>query len=140
MHAGPAHHVPGLPAPGRCLVMGVVNVTPDSFSDGGLFLDPDAAVAHGLELVAQGAKTGLDPMTEAGRLDRARWERHLTEAQFALGDFGAALEHAQRALSWSGQSLPQSQPGWILRLIREIPVQAAHRIAPAAIRTPEGST
>ncbi len=35
--------------------MGVVNVTPDSFSDGGLFLDPDAAVAHGLELVAQGA-------------------------------------------------------------------------------------
>lgn len=55
MHAGPAHHVPGLPAPGRCLVMGVLNVTPDSFSDGGLFLDPDAAVAHGLELVAQGA-------------------------------------------------------------------------------------
>ncbi|HET7736741.1 MAG TPA: dihydropteroate synthase, partial [Nocardioidaceae bacterium] len=35
--------------------MGVVNVTPDSFSDSGLFLDPDAAVAHGLELVAQGA-------------------------------------------------------------------------------------
>jgi len=55
VHAGPAHHVPGLPAPGRCLVMGVVNVTPDSFSDGGLFLDPDAAVAHGLEFVAQGA-------------------------------------------------------------------------------------
>jgi dihydropteroate synthase len=55
VHAGPAHHVPGLPVPGRCLVMGVVNVTPDSFSDGGLFLDPDAAVAHGLELVAQGA-------------------------------------------------------------------------------------
>jgi len=55
VHAGPAHHLPGLPTPGRCLVMGVVNVTPDSFSDGGLFLDPDAAVAHGLELVAQGA-------------------------------------------------------------------------------------
>jgi dihydropteroate synthase len=35
--------------------MGIVNVTPDSFSDGGLFLDPGAAVAHGLELVAQGA-------------------------------------------------------------------------------------
>jgi len=55
VHAGPAYHVPGLPTPGRCLVMGVVNVTPDSFSDGGLFLDPDAAVAHGLEFVAQGA-------------------------------------------------------------------------------------
>jgi dihydropteroate synthase len=36
-------------------LMGIVNVTPDSFSDGGLFLDSDAAVAHGLELVAQGA-------------------------------------------------------------------------------------
>jgi dihydropteroate synthase len=35
--------------------MGVVNVTPDSFSDGGLYLDPDAAVEHGLELAAQGA-------------------------------------------------------------------------------------
>ncbi len=36
-------------------LMGIVNVTPDSFSDGGLFLDPDAAIAHGLELVEQGA-------------------------------------------------------------------------------------
>ncbi len=36
--------------------MGVVNVTPDSFSDGGLFLDPAAAVAHGRELVAAGAE------------------------------------------------------------------------------------
>ena len=35
--------------------MGVVNVTPDSFSDGGTWLDPDKAIAHGLELVSQGA-------------------------------------------------------------------------------------
>ena len=35
--------------------MGVVNVTPDSFSDGGLFLDADAAVAHGERLAAEGA-------------------------------------------------------------------------------------
>ena len=35
--------------------MGVVNVTPDSFSDGGRFLDRDAAIAHGLQLVADGA-------------------------------------------------------------------------------------
>lgn len=39
----------------RTLVMGVLNVTPDSFSDGGHFLDPDAAVAHGLQLVEDGA-------------------------------------------------------------------------------------
>jgi dihydropteroate synthase len=36
--------------------MGVVNVTPDSFSDGGAFLERDAAVAHGLELVGEGAE------------------------------------------------------------------------------------
>jgi dihydropteroate synthase len=39
----------------RPLVMGIVNVTPDSFSDGGNFLDTDAAVGHALKLVAEGA-------------------------------------------------------------------------------------
>jgi dihydropteroate synthase len=42
-------------ATGRCLVMGVVNVTPDSFSDGGQWYDPRAAIAHGLELITAGA-------------------------------------------------------------------------------------
>jgi dihydropteroate synthase len=36
-------------------LMGVVNVTPDSFSDGGLYLDPEAAIAHGRELAGAGA-------------------------------------------------------------------------------------
>ena len=40
---------------GGCLVMGIVNVTPDSFSDGGQFFDVDKAVAGGLEMVRQGA-------------------------------------------------------------------------------------
>jgi len=39
----------------RTLIMGVVNVTPDSFSDGGRFLDPDAAAAHAMLLEQQGA-------------------------------------------------------------------------------------
>lgn len=39
----------------RTLIMGALNVTPDSFSDGGLYLDPARAVEHGLELVRQGA-------------------------------------------------------------------------------------
>ena len=39
----------------RTLIMGVVNVTPDSFSDGGRFERVDAAIAQGLRLVAQGA-------------------------------------------------------------------------------------
>ncbi|MBB1252672.1 dihydropteroate synthase [Streptomyces alkaliterrae] len=47
--------VAGLPAWGRCAVMGVVNVTPDSFSDGGRWFDTTAAIKRGLDLVAQGA-------------------------------------------------------------------------------------
>ena len=39
----------------RTLVMGVVNITLDSFSDGGLFLSPEAAVAHGFKLIEEGA-------------------------------------------------------------------------------------
>jgi dihydropteroate synthase len=55
--------------------MGVVNVTPDSFSDGGLYLDPEAAVRHGLELADEGAaildvggestRPGADPVDAA---------------------------------------------------------------------------
>jgi dihydropteroate synthase len=58
----------------RPLVMGVLNVTPDSFSDGGRWFDPEAAVAHGLQLVAEGAdivdvggestRPGADPVDE----------------------------------------------------------------------------
>jgi dihydropteroate synthase len=40
----------------RGVIMGIVNVTPDSFSDGGTFGDTDAAVAHGLRLAAEGAE------------------------------------------------------------------------------------
>ena len=46
---------PALPDPGRCVVVGILNVTPDSFSDGGRYLDRDAAVTHGIALRAQGA-------------------------------------------------------------------------------------
>ncbi len=45
----------GLPQPDRCLVMGVLNVTPDSFSDGGEWLEPAAAIEHGRRMAADGA-------------------------------------------------------------------------------------
>jgi dihydropteroate synthase len=60
--------------------MGVLNVTPDSFSDGGLYLDPDRAVERGLEMVAEGAdvvdvggessRPGAVPVSEAEELRR----------------------------------------------------------------------
>jgi dihydropteroate synthase len=61
-------------------VMGIVNVTPDSFSDGGRYLDPGAAIAHGLELAAEGAalldvggestRPGADPVSPEQELRR----------------------------------------------------------------------
>lgn len=60
--------------------MGILNVTPDSFSDGGKFLNTDAAVAHGRRLIAEGAdlldiggestRPGATPVTEAEELQR----------------------------------------------------------------------
>lgn len=66
--------VPGLSAEKRCLVMGVVNVTPDSFSDGGLWFDERAAIEHGLELVEQGADL-VDVGGESTRPGAARVSR-----------------------------------------------------------------
>jgi dihydropteroate synthase len=60
--------------------MGIVNVTPDSFSDAGLFLDPDAAIEHGLRLADEGAgildvggestRPGAEPVPEQEEIDR----------------------------------------------------------------------
>lgn len=55
MYARPPRSVAGLPAPGRTLVMGVLNVTPDSFSDGGRFDSPRHAVEAALRMVDEGA-------------------------------------------------------------------------------------
>jgi len=64
----------------RPVVMGVLNVTPDSFSDGGLWLDAQRAVAHGLEMIEQGAaiidvggestRPGADEVPETEELER----------------------------------------------------------------------
>ena len=64
-----------LPRPGRCAVLGVLNVTPDSFSDGGRFLDHGHAVAHGVALHDAGADLvdvgGESTRPGAGRVDAA---------------------------------------------------------------------
>lgn len=62
------------------IIMGILNVTPDSFSDGGAYLDPKAAVAHGLEMVRAGAaivdvggestRPGATPVTPDEEWDR----------------------------------------------------------------------
>jgi dihydropteroate synthase len=64
----------------RCLVMGVLNVTPDSFSDGGQFFDPTRAAEHALKMAADGAdvidiggestRPGSQPTSEADQIAR----------------------------------------------------------------------
>jgi dihydropteroate synthase len=65
-HIGAAPPLARLLALHRPLVMGVLNVTPDSFSDGGRFFDPERAIAHARQLVAEGADI-LDVGAESTR-------------------------------------------------------------------------
>ena len=77
------------------LIMGIVNVTPDSFSDGGRYVDPDTAIAHGLRLRAEGASV-LDVGGESTRpgaervAPRVEQERVLPVIR-ALVEAGAAV-------------------------------------------------
>jgi dihydropteroate synthase len=60
-------------------LMGIVNVTPDSFSDGGRYVDPDAAIAHGRQLLADGA----DILDVGGESTRPGATRPLLEEELA---------------------------------------------------------
>src|SRR5437870_5290512 len=87
--------------------MGVVNVTPDSFSDGGRYLDHDAAIAHGLELVAEGAdivdvggestRPGAEPVAEAEELRRVVPVVEELWIDPGIG-FGKTADHSWRLL------------------------------------------
>ena len=104
----------------RTLVMGVVNITPDSFSDGGAFLDPEAAVAHGLKLLDEGADM-LDlgaestrPGSRAGSLDAPAVSAEEEQARLlpvlegilrgaaGCGDFGGHIQGGDGAGGFAG--------------------------------------
>ena len=96
-HPGPA----GLPARARLhglerpVVLAVLNVTPDSFSDGGLWAQPDAAVRHGLALVAGGADAvdvgGESTRPGASRVPEHEELRRTVEVVRALAGQGVAV-------------------------------------------------
>ena len=81
--------------PGRCVVMGVLNVTPDSFSDGGCFADRDSAVAHGLAMAAAGADYvdvgGESTRPGAGRVDAAEERRRVVPVVAELAASGVRV-------------------------------------------------
>ena len=87
--------VAGLPAWDRCAVMGVVNVTPDSFSDGGRWFDTTAAVKHGLDLVAEGADLvdvgGESTRPGATRVDEAEELKRVVPVVRGLASEGVTV-------------------------------------------------
>ena len=91
---GPAG-LPGLPGVARCLVMGIINVTPDSFSDGGRWLEADRAVQHGLNLLACGADLldvgGESTRPGAGRVAVEEELRRTVPVVRALAEAGAVV-------------------------------------------------
>ncbi|MGW1722247.1 dihydropteroate synthase [Streptomyces sp. NPDC002306] len=102
-------HVAGLPEWDRCAVMGVVNVTPDSFSDGGRWFDTTAAVKHGLGLVAEGADLvdvgGESTRPGATRVDEAEELRRVVPVVRALASEGVVVSVDTMRASVAAQSL-----------------------------------
>jgi dihydropteroate synthase len=129
--------------------MGVLNVTPDSFSDGGRYLDPDAAVAHGRRLVAEGAdvvdvggestRPGAAPVDE--REERARVvpviealapevrvsvdTRHRAVAEAALGAGASLLNDVSASLH---EVAAAAGAGWVAMHLQGEP--ATMQVAP----------
>ncbi|WP_255953222.1 dihydropteroate synthase [Streptomyces odontomachi] len=101
--------VAGLPEWGRCAVMGVVNVTPDSFSDGGRFFDTTTAVKHGLDLVAQGADLvdvgGESTRPGAARVDEAEELRRVVPVVRGLASEGVLVSVDTMRASVAEQAL-----------------------------------
>ena len=80
----------------RALIMGVVNVTPDSFSDGGRYFDPEAAIAHAREMIDEGVDM-LDVGGESSRpgaapVDEAEELRRVLPVVEALRDFPLSVD------------------------------------------------
>jgi dihydropteroate synthase len=141
----------GLPtADGRPVLMGVVNVTPDSFSDGGYWFEPGAAIAHGRALVADGADLvdigGESTRPGAERPSVAEELRRVLPVIEALADEDVVLsvdtmrcEVAAQALD-AGASVVNDVSGGLadpamLPLVAEagVPFVCAHWRGPSAV-------
>ena len=93
--AGPVSRLQGGPESERCLVVGVVNVAPDSFSDDGKSFHPERAIARGLELARSGADIievgGKSPRPGAAPVPLAEERRRVLPAVAALAQAGAFI-------------------------------------------------
>lgn len=98
-----------LPVADRTLVMGVLNLTPDSFSDGGEYLDLDRAVEHGLQMVSEGADLidigGESTRPGAQRVDAAEEQRRVVPVIEALVAAGITVSVDTMRASTAAQAL-----------------------------------
>lgn len=143
--ASPAPPAPDLPPP---QIMGILNVTPDSFSDGGRYLDPDAAVARGLAMLEEGAdlldlggestRPGAQPVTateqERRVLDVIRRLRERIAPGVPLSIDTASAQVARAALeagaSWINDTSAGGDDPRMLPLAAEyaVPIVLMHRL------------
>ena len=130
----------------RTAVMGILNITPDSFSDGGRYLDPDRAAARAMELEAEGAdildigpqstRPGhipVSPDEELERLDKARGNlggetkrRHVTQKDLYILRQrldGRSYDSLCAELGWSRAQVRRNMQGTRMRLIRDLRVE-----------------
>ena len=124
--------LPGLPALDRCLVMGVINVTPDSFSDGGAFADTASAVEHGLALAAAGADIvdvgGESTRPGAVRVSADEERRRVEPVVAALADAGVAVSIDTMRASTAAAALAAGA-----RLVNDVSGGRADRDLPAVV-------
>ncbi|MFD9116852.1 dihydropteroate synthase [Streptomyces bottropensis] len=101
--------VAGMPVWDRCAVMGVVNVTPDSFSDGGRWFDTTAAIKHGLDMVAEGADLvdvgGESTRPGAARVDEAEELKRVIPVVRGLASEGVTVSVDTMRASVAEQAL-----------------------------------
>ncbi|MFE7841802.1 dihydropteroate synthase [Streptomyces sp. NPDC057474] len=101
--------VAGMPLWDRCAVMGVVNVTPDSFSDGGRWFDTTAAVKHGLVMVGEGADLvdvgGESTRPGAARVDEAEELKRVIPVVRGLASEGVTVSVDTMRASVAEQAL-----------------------------------
>ena len=110
---GPAGRAqPVIPRPGRCVVMGILNLTPDSFSDGGRYETVRAAVAHGLRTGASGADYidvgGESTRPGADRVEPEEEVRRIVPVVTELASAGLAVIVDTTRRGWPPQ---RSRPG-----------------------------
>ncbi|AJC56851.1 dihydropteroate synthase [Streptomyces sp. 769] len=127
----------GLPDWDRCAVMGVVNVTPDSFSDGGEWFDTELAVKHGLDLVAQGADMvdvgGESTRPGAARVDEAEELRRVVPVVRELASAGVVVSVDTMRAAVAEQAVEAG--AWLVNDVSGgladpamVPVVAAHHV------------